>query len=157
MAVVGGAWFGFFVLGLIVEVVLVVVVVVNGVEADIVVVVNVGVVPSGSSGGRIPLPGRFFVEKGACQKYLIRVVLGKIKLLLCLKEKSKKRTDNKKMRYITTIFWLKNVILLIIFLSKSRRKQVTLTAANLIFTARAGFCLRAIIPLVAYLDKCDIS
>ena len=107
MAVVGGAWFGFFVLGLIVEVVLVVVVVVNGVEADIVVVVvvNVGVVPSGSSGGRIPLPGRFFVEKGACrQKYLIRVVLGKIKLLLCLKEKSKKRTDNQKMRYITSIF-----------------------------------------------------
>ena len=106
MAVVGGAWFGFFVLGLIVEVVLVVVVVVNGVEADIVVVVvNVGVVPSGSSGGRIPLPGRFFVEKGACrQKYLIRVVLGKIKLLLRLKEKLKKRTDNKKMRYITNIF-----------------------------------------------------
>ena len=105
MAVVGGAWFGFFVLGLIVEVVLVVVVVVNGVEAGSVVVVNVGVVPSGSSGGRTPLPGRFFVEKGACrQKYLIRVVLGKIKLLLCLKGKSKKRTDNKKMRYITSIF-----------------------------------------------------
>ena len=60
MAVVGGAWFGFFVLGLIVEVVLVVVVVVNGVEDGIVVVVNVGVVPSCSSGGRIPLPGRFF-------------------------------------------------------------------------------------------------
>jgi len=60
LAVVGGAWFGFFVLGFIVEVVLVVVVVVvvvvNGVEADIVVVVNIGVVPSGSSGGRIPLP-----------------------------------------------------------------------------------------------------
>ena len=31
----------------------------------------------------------FFVEKGGCQKYLIRVVLGKIKLLLRLKEKSK--------------------------------------------------------------------
>ena len=60
LAVVGGAWFGFFVLGFIVEVDLVVVVVVNGVEADIVVVVNVGVVPSGSSGGRIPLPGRHF-------------------------------------------------------------------------------------------------
>ena len=60
LAVVGGAWFGFFVLGFIVEVDLVVVVVVNGVEADIVVVVNIGVVPSGSSGGRIPLPGRFF-------------------------------------------------------------------------------------------------
>jgi len=56
LAVVGGAWFGFFVLGLIVEVALVVVVVVNGVEAGSVVVVNVGVVPSGSSGGRIPLP-----------------------------------------------------------------------------------------------------
>ena len=47
MAVVGGAWFGFFVLGFIVEVVLVgvvvvvvvIVVVVNGVEADFVVVV----------------------------------------------------------------------------------------------------------------------
>ena len=60
LAVVGGAWFGFFVLGFIVEVDLVVVVVVNGVEADIVVVVNVGVVPSGSSGGTIPLPGRHF-------------------------------------------------------------------------------------------------
>ena len=48
------------IVGLIVEVVLVVVVVVNGVEAGIVVVVNVCVVPSGSSGGRIPLPGRFF-------------------------------------------------------------------------------------------------
>ena len=63
MAVVGGAWFGFFVLGLIVEVVLVVVVVEDGVEADIVVVVNVGVVPSGSSGGRIPLPGKFYFSK----------------------------------------------------------------------------------------------
>ena len=63
LAVVGGAWFGFFVLGFIVEVDLVVVVVVNGVEADIVVVVNVGVVPSGSSGGTIPLPGRFFLLK----------------------------------------------------------------------------------------------
>ena len=62
MAVVGGAWFGLFVLGFIVEVVLVVVVVV-GVEADIVVVVNIGVDPSGSSGGRIPLPGRFFLLK----------------------------------------------------------------------------------------------
>jgi len=57
LAVVGGAWFGFIVLGCIVEVdLVVVVVVVNGVEADIVVVVNVGVVPSGSSGGRFPLP-----------------------------------------------------------------------------------------------------
>jgi len=57
LVVVGDAWFGFFVLGVIVEVALVVVVVVvNGVEADIVVVVNVGVDPSGSSGGRIPLP-----------------------------------------------------------------------------------------------------
>ena len=63
MVVVGGSWFGFFVLGLIVEVVLVVVVVVNRVEADIVVVVNVGVVPSGSSGGRIPLPGKFYFSK----------------------------------------------------------------------------------------------
>ena len=63
MVVVGGSWFGFFVLGLIVGVVLVVVVVVNGVEADIVVVVNVGVVPSGSSGGRIPLPGKFYFSK----------------------------------------------------------------------------------------------
>jgi len=56
LAVVGGAWFGFFVLGFIVEVDLVVVVVVNGVEADVVVVVKFSVVPSGSSGGRIPLP-----------------------------------------------------------------------------------------------------
>ena len=63
MAVVGGAWLGFFVLGFIVEVDLVVVVVVNGVEADVVVVVNVSVVPSGSSGGRIPLPRRFFYRK----------------------------------------------------------------------------------------------
>ena len=62
MAVVGGAWLGFFVLGFIVEVYLVVVVVVNGVEADV-VVVNVSVVPSGSSGGRIPLPRRFFLSK----------------------------------------------------------------------------------------------
>ena len=64
MVVVGDAWFGFFVLGVIVEVALVVVVVVvNGVEADIVVVVNVGVEPSGSSGGRIPLPGKFYFSK----------------------------------------------------------------------------------------------
>ena len=70
MAVVGGAWFGFFVLGLIVEVALVVVVVVNGVEADIVVVVNVGVVPSGSSGGRIPLPGKIYFSKRSMPKVL---------------------------------------------------------------------------------------
>ena len=64
MVVVGDAWFGFFVLGVIVEVArVVVVVVVNGVEADIVVVVNVGVDPSGSSGGRIPLPGKFHFSK----------------------------------------------------------------------------------------------
>ena len=93
-----------FVLGFIVEVDLVVVVVVNGVEAEIVVVVNVGVVPSGSSGGRIPLPGRHFYL-AACQKYLIRVVLGMIRMLLRLKEKCKKRTGNKKMRFLANIFF----------------------------------------------------
>ena len=50
----------------------------------------------------------FFIENlAACKKYLIRprVVLGKIQMLLSLKEKSKKRTDNKKMRFIANIFF----------------------------------------------------
>ena len=86
------------------------------------------------------------------------MVLGKIQMLLRLKEKSKKQTDNKKMRYIANLFfWLRNAILLIIFLRKRRKKQVTLTAASLIFTARAGFCLRAIFSLVTHLGKCDTS